>query len=345
MSTLRSLKQATLRAGRRLGAFSLIGGSSWRQRRLLILCYHGVSLRDEHECSDEHVSSEHLRRRFEILREEGCAVLPLGEAVARLKRGDLPARSVALTFDDGLYDFKARACPLLREFDYPATVYVATYYCVRQLPVFNVAVDYILWRGRGRMLSLEGLSPDVDARPVPEDASSRRSIADAIRRLATVRGYSADEKNQLLRDLCIGLGLDWKAFVESRVDQLMTGSEISSLDRDRVDVQLHTHRHRTPRDETLFIREIDDNISALEEMGIARSRLTHFCYPSGDFDPVFVPWLRARGIQTATTCRSLIATSSSDALCLPRAIDTMSVSETEFRAWLTGAAVFLPRRR
>jgi len=143
MTVLRILKLATLGAARRVGSFAVIRESEWRRRRLLILCYHGVSLDDEHECSDEHVSPDHLRRRFEILRDEGCAILPLGEAVERLARDELPRRSVVLTFDDGLYDFKARVCPLLLEFGYPATVYVSTFYCLNPLPVFDVAVDYV----------------------------------------------------------------------------------------------------------------------------------------------------------------------------------------------------------
>ena len=67
-----------------------------------------------------------LQRRLEVLRRLDCSVLPLGEALARLYRGELPPRAVALTFDDGYFDFKARALPLLRRFGYPATVYVTT---------------------------------------------------------------------------------------------------------------------------------------------------------------------------------------------------------------------------
>ena len=344
MTVLRQLKLVTLGTAKRVGSFALIRDSEWRRRRLLILCYHGVSLEDEHKCSDEHVSPDHLRRRFEILREERCAILPLGEAVERLARDELPRRSVVLTFDDGLYDFKARVCPLLLEFGYPATVYVSTFYCLNPLPVFDVAVDYVLWKARGRAVP-NGLIGEESVRRVPDDAGMRNGVARNIRRLVRERSYSAGQKHELLRELCTRLELDWDGFLASRIDQLMTPTEVASLDRELVDVQLHTHRHRTPRDAALFTREIDDNVSALANMGVARESLKHFCYPSGDFDPMFLPWLRSRGIVTATTCEPLIASSQSDPLCLPRAIDTMSVAETEFRAWVSGAAALLPRRR
>ena len=157
---LRTLKLVALGTVERLGAFTLTARTRWRTQRLLVLCYHGVSLQDEHECSDEHVSTDHLRRRFDILRSDRCTVLPLDDAVERLFRADLPPRSVVLTFDDGLYDFKARAYPLLQEFDYPSTLYVASYYCAFPWPVFDVAANYLLWKGQGRSLETGALTPD-----------------------------------------------------------------------------------------------------------------------------------------------------------------------------------------
>jgi hypothetical protein len=35
------------------GVGALVGGSRWRRSRLLILCYHGVSLGDEHGAAPE----------------------------------------------------------------------------------------------------------------------------------------------------------------------------------------------------------------------------------------------------------------------------------------------------
>ena len=345
MTALRRAKLAVLRTAGRLGAFSVAGRSPWRSRRLLILCYHGVSLRDEHECSDEHISVQHLRSRFELLRELDCTVLPLGAGVERLRGGDLPPRSVALTFDDGLYDFKVQAYPLLQEFGYHATVYVPSYYVCHAWPVFDVAAAYLLWKGRGRQLNVDLFSA-ADGRPisVPEDRRERTALVERIRHIAAARGYSGGEKHALLQSLCTALGLDWDDFVASRIDQLMTPSELRSLDRRYVDVQLHTHRHRTPRDEPLFTRELDDNVAALESFGLARSKLQHFCYPSGDVDRVFLPWLRSRGIATATTCEPGLAHADCDPLLLPRVIDTMGMTEIEFRAWVSGAAEVLPRR-
>src|SRR5579863_2423205 len=96
------LRRAALTTLRRAGVFDLVENSAWRRQRLLILCYHGISQEDEHEWwPGLFVSPQHFERRMNILRKKQCTVLPLGDALERLYRKDLPARSVALTFDDG----------------------------------------------------------------------------------------------------------------------------------------------------------------------------------------------------------------------------------------------------
>ena len=51
--------------------------------------------------------------------------LPLDEAAARLTAGDLPPRTVCVTFDDGYRDNLDFALPVLEEVGIPATVFVA----------------------------------------------------------------------------------------------------------------------------------------------------------------------------------------------------------------------------
>lgn len=93
-----------------------------------------------------------LFRRLQILRDSRCEVLPLAEALRLLYAGALPPRSVAITVDDGKYDFYAEGLPLFRKFRYPVTVYLSTYYSELNRPVFDSALSYILWKARGQAL-------------------------------------------------------------------------------------------------------------------------------------------------------------------------------------------------
>src|ERR1700716_2660509 len=96
---LKTIKVAVLQNSKRLGLLAAVGRSDWRARRLLILCYHGVSQEDEHLWNPAlYMSQDALRRRMELLVRNDCSVLSLCEAVTRLGTNDLPPRSVVITF-------------------------------------------------------------------------------------------------------------------------------------------------------------------------------------------------------------------------------------------------------
>ena len=144
---LRNAKLATLGVLRRTGVFDLVANSEWRRNRLLILCYHGTSLEDEHEWRPAlYMAPQVLEQRLQALRSMRCSVLPLEEALQRLHSRDLPPRSVAVTFDDGAYDFYRQALPLLKKYELPVTVYQTTYYSDHAFPIFNLICSYMGFR-------------------------------------------------------------------------------------------------------------------------------------------------------------------------------------------------------
>jgi peptidoglycan/xylan/chitin deacetylase (PgdA/CDA1 family) len=136
--------------------------------------------------------------------------------------------------------------------------------------------------------------------------------------------------------------VDYGDLLRRRILQLMSPQEIAELAATQITFELHTHRHRTPRDRSLFTREIQDNRSALE--AITNTRTTHFCYPSGDYDPMFLPWLAEQGIVSATTCDPGLASARSQPLLLRRFVDTTGQTSLEFEGWLTGAASLMSLR-
>src|SRR5690348_2192427 len=146
---LGTAKSVMLGAVQRAGVLAVVRDSRWRQQRLLILAYHGVSLDDEHEWDPElYMSPTKFESRLAALERGGYRVLPLAEALAALDERRLPPRSVALTFDDGTFDFYARVFPALTARGFPATVYLTTYYCEYNRPVFGPACSYMLWKAR-----------------------------------------------------------------------------------------------------------------------------------------------------------------------------------------------------
>jgi peptidoglycan/xylan/chitin deacetylase (PgdA/CDA1 family) len=340
---LKTLKRTTLQSLKTTGVSRIVQNSRWRRERLLILAYHGISISDEHEFNGSlFMSPELLRSRLRQLRDARCAVLALGEAVRRLYANDLPDRAVVLTFDDGLADFYLRVYPLLREFDLPATCYLTTFYTDFNRPVFDPMVSYLLWKGRKQSLDLKPLI-GRDLKLFLRSHEAQDAARVAILGHAKSATFSAEDKDELLTKLALALKVDYESLLGQRTLQNVTPAEVTEMAANGIDIQLHTHRHRTPKDRDLFIREIDDNRERIEQM--TGKRPTHFCYPSGVYDRAFLPWLEQSGVVSATTCEVGFASVNSHHLLLPRVLDNQGLSPIEFESWLTGVSVVLPRRR
>src|ERR1700686_4826718 len=192
---LKKFKQAALQSLKTAGVSSLVQNSRWRRERLLILAYHGISLSDEHLWNgSQFLSADVFRTRLEMLKKSRCAVLPLGEAVERLHANDLPDRAVAITFDDGTSDFHRRAFPLIKEFGFPVTLYLTTFYSHYQRPVFDLMCSYLLWKGQSRTLDLKQLTGQ-DLKTDLHSSDFRDAALSQIHAFASGQKLSADEKD------------------------------------------------------------------------------------------------------------------------------------------------------
>lgn len=326
-------KRVGLSALRSVGAFSWAANSARRSDRLLILCFHGISLRDEHEWLPRlYITPDQFRRRMRILRSYDASVLPLGEAVDRLRTRSLPPRSVAITFDDGFHDFLHHAVPVLQKFGYPSTLYLTTHHCGYRVPIFHLVTSYLLWKSRLQVVDLTPFGVEKPA--LLRTRGERQATVDALREWARQNRLDTIARDMAARQLADIVRIDYDDILNSRLLQILTPDEVRTAARAGVDIQLHTHRHRTPRDRDLFLREIRDNrdrIRAMTDRGA-----THFCYPSGDYAPEFLPWLREAGVETATTCVLGLAGPASDPLLLPRVLDDSTVGDIDFESWVCG---------
>lgn len=341
---LQYVKRSSLALSKTVGATEWVARSRWRRERLLILCYHGVAMDDEHHWDPSlYVSIRTFERRLMLLRRHGCTVLPLGEAIERAARRDLPERAVVLTFDDGYYNFLACAYPRLRAYRLPATVYLTTLRCEHNLPVVNLLISYMLWLHRTSTLDGTGIA-GLDAVPYPlATREQRKTVAARIAAEAKRRNFMHLDNDEIARAIAQRIGVDYDGFVANRLLTLLNPDEVAALASQGVDFQLHTHTHQTPPDPALFAEEVRENRVRIEAM--TGTRPTHFCYPSGVYRRSYLPVLRAEQVVSATTCEPGLAGPDSDPLLLRRFVDANDVSDTEFEAWLSGAAAWLASLR
>ena len=96
----------------------------------VILMYHSVG--EKTTALDGYgpklsVSRDAFQKQMRFLSEWGYRVISLEEFIERIKAGKkIPARTVAITFDDGLKNNFTDAYPILKEYGFPATIFVIT---------------------------------------------------------------------------------------------------------------------------------------------------------------------------------------------------------------------------
>jgi len=338
---LKSIKQLMLHSLKQTRAFQTVRDSPWRRRRLLILAYHGLSVKDEHEWNPLlFMTPAVFRERMRILKASGCTVLPLSEAVARLYADDLPPRSVVITFDDGFRNFYDRGYPILAEYGYPATVYLTTFYCDYNEPICLLSCSYLLWKGRHLTLQPDetlGFGMPMDLRT----SAGREGALNAIRECIARQSLSVEQQTGLLERLARHVSVDWKEFLSKRLLHLMSHDEVAHVSSGGVNVEMHMHYHCSPEDRESYLRDIAKNRRRIEE--ITGCSPTHFCYPSGNHRLETLSWLQEDGIVSATTCDLDLASPMDHPLLLPRFLDHSGITSIEFESWVAGIGSFLTR--
>jgi peptidoglycan/xylan/chitin deacetylase (PgdA/CDA1 family) len=205
----------------------------------------------------------------------------------------------------------------------------------------NLALSYVLWKGRTAVLHGAGI-PGLGSDDYPlETPAQRTAVIARINAHTNAEALSATAKDEVVRALGRQLGVDYDAMTQARILTLMNPKEVTSMASQGVDFQLHTHRHRTPRDAARFLEEVQQNSWRIE--GMTGVRPTHFCYPSGIHYPEYLPVLAGEGVVSATTTKPGIADASDNPLLLPRFVDTNRITDLTFESWLHGFAPWLRR--
>jgi len=233
-------------------------------------------------------------------------VLPLPLALDLLAQQRLPARSLAITFDDGYADNAELALPVLRSLDLAATFFIASasldggrmwnddvIACVRQAP------HGVLDGG------IAGLGP------LPVRTPAQRYQALQLL-LAALKYRPHAERQALAAQLA----------PPEAAALMMTSDQVRLLHRQGMTIGGHTHSHPilaclAERDAE---REIAYNKLLLERLTGAPVEL--FAYPNGkygpDFDDRHAALVRALGFRAALTTNPGVTRAGTDRFRLPR---------------------------
>ena len=290
--------------------------------RLSILIYHRVlAQRDPlfpHEPTVETFDAQLgcLKRAFNVL--------PLHDAVKRLKTGTLPARAACITFDDGYADNLTLATPILKKHRLHATVFIATAY-LHGGRMFNDTVIEAIRRSALNVLNLDELG--LGQFDIADDGAKARAIGQILPQVKYLPVAERETKVAQIAALTACGALP--------TDLMLSTEQLRQLHAAGMEIGGHTAQH--PILAKLNAEAAHKEIAAGKEYleNVLSERVRLFAYPNGkpgvDYLPQQAEIVRALGFDAAVSTQGGTSTQTSDVFQLPR-----------FTPWSPARARFVP---
>ena len=183
-----------------------------------VLLYHGVTDQPRTgllDCEGKHLSAELFRHQMELLA-QNRKVVSLAALVDGLRNGGDATNMVAITFDDGYLDNEECAAPILAEYGFPATFFLATGFIGNNRWLWNDRLEAALDRTRCQRLGSGILDEGVPLRDVAERRLALRQLKRALKQLSwqAAEARVVELERQLELDPTPPAGLyrfmDWK---------------------------------------------------------------------------------------------------------------------------------------
>lgn len=94
-----------------------------------ILLYHSIGKKDPADKLNIRISAEAFDKQMEYLAKENYKIFPLKDILEMVNnKASLPENSIAITFDDGYRDNLYFAVPILKKYNFTATLFLAVDY-------------------------------------------------------------------------------------------------------------------------------------------------------------------------------------------------------------------------
>lgn len=288
--------------------FASLRSPAGKRARLSILIYHRV-LDEPDPLTGDICDKIFFETQISIL-SAYFHVLPLPEAIERLKAGTLPSKAACITFDDGYADNAENALPILQKLGTPATFFIAAGFVDGGM-MWNDKVIEFVRKAPGDILDLNTIGLGQ------HNIGSLEQRRQTLYQLIEILKYrSFNERHTLIEQL---LALKPVTLPDNL---MMTTDQIMQLHRAGMEIGSHTLSHpilaRTAN-ETVYA-EIVEGKNKLEN--ILQAPVRFFAYPNGkprqDYLPEHVVMLRQIGFEAAFTTAWGAANSDSDIHQLPR---------------------------
>ena len=269
---------------------------------LTIFLFHGVLPSLKYAVRNylrKHIEAEYFERLCRAWRNDGVQ-LSMEDVLRHSESGKpFPARSFAITFDDGFLNNLTVAAPILESLSLPATFYVTSKFIDQNGMSWTDRMEWALERhatGRVRL-------PWRDAPVLFSSVAERKEILSEIRRVA--KSDRSVDREALATS--INLDLNEKPVVASDdpLDKKMSWAEAAQLAKNPLFI-IGGHSHTHPILSFLNDLELEAEIYTSQAL-IAKhfgSKPHHYAYPEGlahCFDARVIATLKRHGVKCCPT--------------------------------------------
>lgn len=290
-------------------------------KHALILGYHRIAVTDN-DPYNLFVSLRNFFEQLEVLRRYS-RVVNLNELVEGIQNGNLPDKTVVITFDDGYVDILQNAKPLLERSQIPATVFVPTVYIGRRPWWDELKMLYSSSKSyQDKINKILADVPSDTGDKKPQSAVAREARKNAVKQPIIAVYERLRDASPQVREHAL-FQLEHLAAEESRsretTDRVMTGDELVELSSNGlIDIGSHSVSHPwlSELTEEYQRSEILNSKSCLEK--ITGKTVNSFSYPNGSYSSFTVTLLKEGGYKCACTSTNIIVREGSDLFQLPR---------------------------
>ena len=245
------------------------------------------------------ITPEFLRSMLSHLRTQGIDIVTMDEVHQRLTERHFARRFACFTLDDGYRDNRDFALPVLREFDAPCTVYVASDFAEGSGRLWWIALEMVIAKASRIDVEIGGTAVHLDT----TTAAAKQAAFDRLH--VWLRGLPGEfDVQREMTALCKRHGIDEAAICPSLC---MSWDELKTFADDRlISIGAHTITHCNLAQQT--------EANATHEMATSRARIEnavqrpvlHLAYPYGDRIAAGArefALAQAAGFKTAVTTR------------------------------------------
>jgi len=278
-----------------------------RRKKLFILIYHRV-LDEPDFMRPGEVDKQAFSWQMELLANY-FNVVPLSEAIEKLKNDQLPSRAVSITFDDGYADNYLNALPILQKNNLPATFFIATGYLNGGIMWNDQVIEAV------RRLKAATLDLSADGLGLFDVSSPEKKVATAYQILNKIKHMDGDKRQTIANSIVNQVD-------SMPADLMLTDKQLIELHQAGMEIGGHTVTHPilANLDKETAWQEIIENKQSLEKL--LNTQLYHFAYPNGkpgqDYRPEQTELIKAAGYQAAVSTQWGVVNKGSDFYQLPR---------------------------